>query len=71
MLRKEKEAKDGKERLAKEAASSVPSLVKEIDELKEELIAKEIEIERLEVDKHILSDLYDKGVIDSEGNVLK
>ena len=71
MLRKEKEAKDGKERLTKEAASSVPSLVKEIDELKEELMAKEIEIERLEVNRHILSDLYDKGVIDFEGNVLK
>ena len=71
MLRKEKEAKGVEEELEKEAASSVPSLVKEIDELKEELMEKEMEIKRLEADRHILSDLFDKGIIDSEGNVLK
>ena len=34
-------------------------------------MVKEIEIKRLEIGRHILSDLYDKGVIYSEGNVLK
>ena len=71
MFRKEKEEKDEKERLEKEAASSVPSLVKEIDKLKKEMIVKEIEIELLEIDRHIICNLCDKEVIDSEGNALK
>ena len=34
-------------------------------------MAKEQEIEHLEADRAILSNLYDQGVIDSEGNILK
>ena len=32
---------------------------------------KEREIERLEADRNILGDIFDKCIIDAEGNVLK
>ena len=41
LIRKEKEANDERDALAKEAVSSVPSLVSKIDELKKELMIKE------------------------------
>ena len=71
LLRKEKEAKNAEENMAKKTLDSIQSLVDEIDNLKKELMTKDREIERLETERYILSNLFDKGIIDAEGNVLK
>ena len=34
-------------------------------------MTKDWEIGRLETDRHIIRDLFDKGITESEGNVLK
>ena len=48
-----------------------PITCDKIDHLNKELMTKDEEIERLETNRHILRDLFDKGITESEGNVLK
>ena len=43
----------------------------EIVDLKNELMQRDAEIDRFEANRLILKDLFDKGIIDGEGNVLK
>ena len=71
LLRKEKEQKIFDEARDKECIESIPSLMNEINDLKNEIMLKDEEIFRLEEDQSILKNLFDKGVIDGEGNVLK
>ena len=55
----------------KDAASLVPGLKREIDELVEELDSKNEKIEEYERQAKMLSNLFDLGVIDGEGNLIK
>ena len=52
-------------------AKKVPNLIHEIENLREELTEKEVQLKKNEADRAILGELYDKGVIDEHGNVLK
>ena len=70
-MRKEKEAKDAEAASMKENAESIPSLVNEIEDLKNEILLRDAEIDRFEKERLILKNLYDKGIIDGEGNVLQ
>ena len=70
-MRKEKEAKDAEAESMKENAESIPFLVNEIEDLKNEILLKDAEINRFEIERLILKNLYDKGIIDGEGNVLQ
>ena len=60
----------GKEEL-KDAASLVPELKREIDELVRELDSKNEKIEEYERQAKMLSNLFELGVIDGEGNLIK
>ena len=55
----------------REAVKSVQDLHNEIDRLKEELAYQNSEVERLEADRAILGDLFDRGIIDDKGNLLQ
>ena len=70
-MRKEKEAKDAEAENMKENAESIPSLANEIEDLKNEILLRDAEIDRFEKERLILKNLYDKGIIDGEGNVLQ
>ena len=51
--------------------SEVPELRYEIDRLNEELALKDAEIEHGMADRWILKELFNKGIIDEEGNPFK
>ena len=70
-MRKEKKAKDAEAERMKENAESILSLVNEIEDLKNEILLRDAEIDRFEEERLILKNLYDKGIIDGEGNVLQ
>ena len=54
-----------------EDVKSVQDLHNEIDRLKEELAYQNSEVERLEADRVILGDLFDRGIINDKGNFLQ
>ena len=64
MIKKQEEEK--KERMA----DMVTELKRDIEILKRELIEKEQEIEDRTADADILKGLYDKGIIDIDGNLI-
>ena len=70
-MRKEKEAKDVEAASMKKNVESIPSLVNEIEDLKKEILLSDGEIDHFEKERLILENLYDKGIIDGEGNVLQ
>ena len=70
-MRKEKEVKAAEAAKEKEDRESIPSLMNEIDDLKNELMQRDAEIDSFEANRLILKDLFDKGIIDGEWNVLK
>ena len=53
-----------------ELISSIPDLRREITELKEQLRAKDHEMGQYEADADILKNLFDKDIIDSDGNYI-
>ena len=63
VIKQEEEKKD-------RMANMVPQLEQDIEMLKRELIEKEKEIESRMVDADILKGLYDKGIIDIDGNLI-
>ena len=69
-FKKEREQKDAAEEEKKKELDSVVALKEEIDQLNNELIAKEVIIEDFEKDQIILHNLYERGIIDENGNIL-
>ena len=67
----QRKARQLDEKELKDATSLVPGLKREIDELVEELDSKNEKIEEYERQAKILSNLFDLGVIDGEGNLIK
>ena len=63
VIKQEEEKKD-------RMANMVPQLEQDIEMLKRELIEKEKEIESRMVDADILKGLYEKGIIDIDGNLI-
>ena len=53
-----------------EILKSIPSLKDEIYELRKELTEKEEQLRSNQVNAEILDDLFKKGIIDQDGNVL-
>ena len=53
------------------AAMELPKLKKEIEELHDIITKREDEIDTLSKDRVILRNLYEKGYIDADGNILK
>ena len=71
LLRKEKEVKAAEAAREKEDREFIPSLMNEINDLKNEFMQRDVEIDSFETNRLILKDLFDKGIIDGEGNALK
>jgi predicted transcriptional regulator YheO len=65
-IREEEEAKEKASRKDK----FIDDMMAEIDDLKADLKSKEVDKQEYDKNKNILHDLYDKGVIDGEGNLL-
>ena len=71
ITRKKKLRAKVKELETKEILDSVPDLKNEIEILNNEIVDQQIIIEKAKADWEILKELYDKGYIDAEGNILK
>ena len=71
ILCKERERKEEEELERKEELYSIPLFQNKIRELKEDLAEKNKEIENLERDQDILRDLYERGIIDANGNLIE
>ena len=71
MLRKSREMRAEIEKEKENDIESIPVYLEEIDNLKQELEIKELEIEKLMSEHEILSELYDKGVIDEKGKLIQ
>ena len=69
VLRDKKEQKEVEEKELKDAAKQVPELLSEIESLRQVIEEKDREIERNDADRMILGSLYEKGIIDGEGNL--
>ena len=69
-LKKEREQKNAAEEEKKTELDSVVSLKEEIDQLNNELNAKEVIVEDFEKDQIILRNLYERGIIDENDNIL-
>ena len=70
ILRKERERKEEKELERKEELDSIMSFQNKINELKEDLAEKSKQIDILKADQDILRDLYERGIIDANGDVI-
>ena len=70
ILPKERERKEEKELERKEELDSIMSFQNKINELKEDLAEKSKEIDILKADQDILHDLYERGIIDANGDVI-
>ena len=55
----------------KETLKSIPGLLMQIDDLNKEITVQQYEIEKNESERQILKQLYDKGYIDNQGNIIK
>ena len=64
-------ADKAKKREDEETLKNVPNLLMQIDDLNREIMQQQYEIDKNEHDIHILKQLYDKGHIDAEGNIIK
>ena len=69
MLRKSREMRTEIEKV--KDIESIPVYSEEIDNLKQELEIKELEIEKLISEREILSELYDKEVIDDKRKIIQ
>lgn len=67
-MRKRREAREEEEKERQDAIESVPSLEKEVEELRLILIAKEREVEAHQESSAILKVLHNKGFIDDNGD---
>ena len=70
LLRDQREEKDKIEEEKEQALLSITPMRREIDELKQELQNKEKELMEFNKDSEILRSLYERGVIDLDGNPL-
>ena len=70
LLRDQREEKNKIEEEKEQALLSITPMRREIDELKQELQNKEKEVMEFSKDSEILRSLYDRGVIDLDGNPL-
>ena len=71
ILRKERERKEEEELERKEELDSIPLFQNKIRELEEDLAEKNKEIENLERDQNILRNLYERDIIDANGNLIE
>ena len=55
----------------KDILNSVPDLKQLIENLHEEIYEQQRQLDKGKADRNILSELYNKGYIDGEGNILK
>ena len=69
VTRKQMLADKDKKREDEETLKNVPGLLMQIDDLNKEIMVQQYEIEKNEI--QILKQLYDKGYIDNEGNIIK
>ena len=68
-----KEKKDKESTLQREkdrAYEMLPQLLKEVEELKEEVMARDHEINQHKKENEICRELFDRGLIDEDGNVI-
>ena len=68
-----KEKKDKESTLQREkdrAYEMLPQLLKEVEELKEEVMARDHEIDQHKKENEICRELFDRGLIDEDGNVI-
>ena len=70
LLRDQREEKNKIEEEKEQALLSITPMRREIDELKQELQNKEKELMEFNKDSEILRSLYERGVIDLDGNPL-
>ena len=68
LLKKKHDALMETEATNKKHLETIPALCEQIEDLKEALYRKEEEMKRFEDDAAILKDLYEKGIIDSNGD---
>ena len=71
ILQDQRTANKNKEKELKDVADLVPELKNEINKLAEELDAKDKNIEEYEKQRLMLAKLYEVGVIDEDGNLIK
>ena len=68
-----KEKKDKESTLQREkdrAYEMLPQLLKEVEELKEEVMARDHEIDQHKKENETCRELFDRGLIDEDGNVI-
>ena len=68
-----KEKKDKESTLQREkdwAYEMLPQLLKEVEELKEEVMARDHEIDQHKKENEICRELFDRELIDEDGNVI-
>ena len=70
IFKKKKEKFEEETKDKEELLKSIPSLKDEIYELRKELTEKEEQLRSNQVNAKILDDLFKKGIIDQDGNVL-
>ena len=68
---KAKQEKEKEEKKKESLLHTIPNLNYEIEQLRQELALKDDELQRAEADKAILRELYDQGVINAEGDIIK
>ena len=71
LLKDEKKTKEREVKEVKDKVNSIPGLIDEIEELRAEIRYKTEKIEEYEKDQSILSKLYDMGIIDENGDLVK
>ena len=71
LLKDERKTKEREVKEVKDKVNSTPGLIDEIEELRAEIRYKTEKIEEYEKDQSILSKLYDMGIIDENGDLVK
>ena len=71
MLRDKKHQKELVENQKNDALKAITPLQDTIENLKKELESKENQLKEMEDGQNILSRLFDDGIIDENGNLLK
>ena len=71
IVKREKDQKEQEGKHQKELLESLPHLKEEISNLKDEIASKDKNLDRFNQDAGILEELYRKGVIDENGNLIE
>ena len=70
LLKDQKDTHFLEEAKIEQALKSIPLLQDEVEKLKDEIREKDEKLQRNDEERGILARLFDKGIIDSDGNLI-